>query len=109
MSWLSSEIHGLEADAIRWVANDLVVPNEAKLTTLIGTGVPVGVDALVTLIEKDDTPLGPAVSALINGIVNSYKAGIETELSALAATGATADVPNLVTAMLNYATKLAAS
>lgn len=108
MSWLSHEIHQLEADGIRFVANGVLAPNEPKIAALLGGEVPVGAGALIALVEKDDAALGPVISALINETITSYQPAIEAELEALAGGSGTV-IGQLVAAMNAFADKLAAS
>jgi hypothetical protein len=105
MSWLSKEWKDLEAAGIRAFVNGVIVPNEAKLQTLVpeaGTGA----DAVVALIEQDDAKvLGPFVSEGLNVLLNSYKTEIDAEVATLAETGVSG-VPALAQALLNIAAKL---
>lgn len=107
MSWISHEIHLAEAACIRCVADNVITPNQAKLEALVGTA-PAGVEALITLVEKDDAKLGAIASAAINAVLENFKAQLEAEASALAAQGV-AGIPALVQALHAVADKLAAN
>lgn len=108
MSWLSHEVHVVEAEGLRFVANNLIAPNETKINAFFEGKAPQAADALVTLVESDDQVLGPIASALINSTLNGYKPQIETEFALIATEGASY-AATLVTAMNNVATKLAAN
>lgn len=108
MSWLSHEIHALEAAGIRYVVNSVIVPNEAKIEALAGEA-PAGVDALVALVEQKDAALGAVAKATIDAVVNTFKPQIEAEIQALVTQGATVGIPTLIAALNNVATKLEAN
>lgn len=107
-SFISRQIKFGEAAVINLAANSLNA-HAAQLEENVANDAPAAAASIVAAVEKADTILGPAESALINGTINAYSAEIDAGVAELVAAGQgviSSKVPTVVSAMQQLASKL---
>jgi hypothetical protein len=106
---VSKEIKYAEADTIGLAVTNLTKA-VAPLEALIDAEAPAAVADVIAAVEKADvTVIGPANSALVNGVLNAYSASIQAELTPLLADANSVIVgfvPKVIAALQAVQTKL---